>query len=145
MEMKYDTTVDLPANVTDLESAYNWIGNNIEYRSDFEVWNTVEYWQSPTTTLEKGTGDCEDFAILFSAFAQELGYRTCEVAIVFKENDGHAVSCIDGNWYDPTPVLNSSGVGHHADKFETIKQDFEIDYCEDIDTVRARCYRLYNN
>ncbi len=33
------------------------------FRDDQEVWNQVDYWASPLETLDKGMGDCEDFAI----------------------------------------------------------------------------------
>lgn len=33
------------------------------YASDMDVWNQVDYWASPLEFLNKGEGDCEDFAI----------------------------------------------------------------------------------
>jgi LDH2 family malate/lactate/ureidoglycolate dehydrogenase len=33
------------------------------FRDDLEVWGQVDYWASPLETLNKGEGDCEDYAI----------------------------------------------------------------------------------
>lgn len=33
------------------------------YASDMDVWTQVDYWASPLEFLDKGEGDCEDFAI----------------------------------------------------------------------------------
>lgn len=35
----------------------------IVFRDDMAVWGQEDYWASPLETLEKGAGDCEDFAI----------------------------------------------------------------------------------
>ncbi len=35
----------------------------IEFREDIDVWGQADYWASPLEMLDKGRGDCEDFAI----------------------------------------------------------------------------------
>lgn len=40
-----------------------FVNRRIEYREDMDVWGQTDYWASPLETLEKGQGDCEDFAI----------------------------------------------------------------------------------
>lgn len=35
----------------------------LAFRDDQEIWGQADYWASPMETLEKGAGDCEDFAI----------------------------------------------------------------------------------
>ena len=47
---------------------YEWVRRNIEYVADAE-----DYWQSANQTLSKGTGDCEDQAILLASLIGELG------------------------------------------------------------------------
>src|SRR5262249_28591683 len=37
--------------------------NQLEYQSDLVVWGKEDYWATPDEFLEKGAGDCEDFAI----------------------------------------------------------------------------------
>lgn len=55
------------ANDTDDEGkllALNQFFNRrIQSREDSELWGQVDYWASPLELLEKGAGDCEDFAI----------------------------------------------------------------------------------
>jgi len=46
-----------------LKSLNAFFNRQIIYRDDREVWGAVDYWASPLETLQKGQGDCEDFAI----------------------------------------------------------------------------------
>lgn len=41
-----------------------YIMEKIKYKSDIENYWNIEYWATPKETLEKGSGDCEDIAIL---------------------------------------------------------------------------------
>ena len=59
---------------------YEWVRRNIEYVADVE-----DYWQSANQTLSKGTGDCEDQAILLASLIGELG-GNARVNII----EGHA-------------------------------------------------------
>ena len=43
----------------------------IRYRSDNLLFNQEEYWQTPAETLEKGHGDCEDWAITSLSMIRE--------------------------------------------------------------------------
>ena len=40
-----------------------FFNQRIEFRSDLEVWGQIDYWASPLESLDKGRGDCEDYAI----------------------------------------------------------------------------------
>ena len=40
-----------------------FFNDRIRYASDFETWGTGEYWATPDELMEKGQGDCEDFAV----------------------------------------------------------------------------------
>jgi predicted transglutaminase-like cysteine proteinase len=40
-----------------------FFNRRIVFRDDIEVWGQVDYWASPLETLNKGEGDCEDYAI----------------------------------------------------------------------------------
>jgi predicted transglutaminase-like cysteine proteinase len=35
----------------------------IEYKTDEKNWGVADYWSTPSELIEKGAGDCEDFAI----------------------------------------------------------------------------------
>lgn len=41
----------------------DFFNQRIAFREDSETWGRVDYWASPLETLEKGQGDCEDYAI----------------------------------------------------------------------------------
>lgn len=49
--------------VAQIAAINGFVNRRIEYREDIEVWGQVDYWASPLESLEKGQGDCEDFAI----------------------------------------------------------------------------------
>lgn len=51
------------AEVAQVVATNGFVNRRIEYREDTEVWGQIDYWASPLETLEKGQGDCEDFAI----------------------------------------------------------------------------------
>lgn len=40
-----------------------FFNQHISFREDTEVWGQVDYWASPLEALDKGAGDCEDYAI----------------------------------------------------------------------------------
>lgn len=46
-----------------LEAINQFFNRHILFRDDQEVWQTADYWASPLETLDRGMGDCEDFAI----------------------------------------------------------------------------------
>ncbi|MDL2337848.1 MAG: transglutaminase-like cysteine peptidase [Pseudomonadota bacterium] len=46
-----------------LQAINEFFNRRIVFRDDLEVWGQVDYWASPFEMLEKGAGDCEDFAI----------------------------------------------------------------------------------
>ncbi len=56
--------------------SYQWVRDNIEYLAE-----TGDYWQSPTETLELGTGDCEDHSILLASIITALG-GNCRVNLI---------------------------------------------------------------
>ncbi|KUO53953.1 MAG: hypothetical protein APF82_09100 [Sphingomonadales bacterium BRH_c42] len=41
-----------------------WVNRKIDYRDDRQSSGTRDYWADAATTLRRGSGDCEDFAIL---------------------------------------------------------------------------------
>lgn len=48
------------ARAREVNDFYN---RRIRYDSDEAVWGQLDYWATPLQTLDKGRGDCEDFAI----------------------------------------------------------------------------------
>jgi predicted transglutaminase-like cysteine proteinase len=46
-----------------LQAVNQFFNRRIVYAEDIEVWGQIDYWASPLEMLEKGRGDCEDYAI----------------------------------------------------------------------------------
>lgn len=76
-----------------LRKIVSWVANNISYRSN----NEEGSYQIPEATLARGTGDCDDMAVLIAQAVVKLGASPKDVYIVS--------GIID------TP-LTTSGVGH---------------------------------
>ena len=69
----------------------DWVSQNIDYRYDSEAHGTPEYWQLPTETLQLGTGDCEDYAILLCTLYRAAGYDEDSAFVIIGYGDtGHA-------------------------------------------------------
>jgi hypothetical protein len=64
----------------------DWVGNNIQYTSDLE--DGGEHWQLPKETIQRRTGDCEDFAILLCSLLRADGWSTSNVYVIVGEKDG---------------------------------------------------------
>ena len=80
-----------------------YVVHNIKYKSD-----PPEYWQAPQETIDKGTGDCEDFAILVAYFAREMGYDVMLVGIT-TTNGNHMIVSINGVCYEAQSVTPYKG------------------------------------
>lgn len=50
-------------DVARLQLVNEFFNRRVQFRDDTEVWQQIDYWASPLETLDKGAGDCEDFAI----------------------------------------------------------------------------------
>jgi len=48
---------------TQLQNINQFFNRRILFRDDAEVWGQIDYWASPLESLDKGRGDCEDYAI----------------------------------------------------------------------------------
>lgn len=71
---------------TEVKMMYDWVVDNIEYRSDGlypvlpedprdwkDMWHRKEMWQFPNQTLDLGKGDCDDMAILLCSMIYYYG------------------------------------------------------------------------
>jgi len=56
-----------------MQKLQRWVAQNIEYRLDSDVYGLDEVWQPPVITIQKGTGDCEDQALLLHSLALNAG------------------------------------------------------------------------
>jgi predicted transglutaminase-like cysteine proteinase len=66
-----------------LQVVNEFYNRRILFRDDTEVWGQLDHWASPLETLDKGQGDCEDFAIAkyFSLLA--IGMPNSKLRMVY--------------------------------------------------------------
>ena len=71
---------------------------------DFEQYGAIDVWSSPLSTLTRGAGDCEDYAIAKFVALQRAGISTDDLRIVIMRDtlrgEDHAVAAarLDGHW-----------------------------------------------
>ena len=46
-----------------LRAANTFFNEQVAWVSDYEAWQTEDYWATPLETMGRGIGDCEDFSI----------------------------------------------------------------------------------
>ncbi|HEY2925624.1 MAG TPA: transglutaminase-like cysteine peptidase [Albitalea sp.] len=66
-----------------LQAMNQFFNRRIVSREDIDVWGQVDYWASPLEMLEKGAGDCEDFAIAKYFSLVALGVPTQRLRLVY--------------------------------------------------------------
>lgn len=66
-----------------LNAVNQFFNRRLQFRDDTEVWNQVDYWASPLETLEKGQGDCEDYAIAKYFSLVAAGMPTPKLRLVY--------------------------------------------------------------
>jgi predicted transglutaminase-like cysteine proteinase len=71
------------AEITQIQAINQFFNRRIQFRDDVEAWGQVDYWASPLESLNKGEGDCEDYAIAkyFSLLA--VGVPVSKLRLVY--------------------------------------------------------------
>ena len=72
------------ANMTDNQKAVTclkWIIQNFPYKSDTSNFKLGEFWSTPYESLEKGSGDCEDGAILLANMLVVAGIPNWKIRV----------------------------------------------------------------
>ena len=88
---EYEVEYEGIPEFSDERTARNWVVNTINYEEDIE-----NRWQLPHETLERGSGDCEDHALLIAwIFVTKLGVEPSLVVAV-----GHVWIVVDDVLYD---------------------------------------------
>lgn len=66
-----------------LQTVNQFFNRRIQFREDTEAWGQVDYWASPLESLDRGQGDCEDYAIAkyFSLLA--VGMPVAKLRLVY--------------------------------------------------------------
>ena len=78
------------------------VNQRITYKIDQLQWNVSDYWQTPSESIDLGTGDCEDYAILKAYLAVKAGFTLDNLSVLTgalaPNNQAHAVLVArDGN------------------------------------------------
>jgi len=116
----------------DVKAMYNWVVNNIEYRSDglyprlpydpsgvLDFWN--EMWQFPNETLSLRKGDCEDMAILLCSMIRcycDMKYWV-ECIVIVSSTSGHVGVQLPVSGYKLV-ILDPAGQYYSHDIFGNI-------------------------
>jgi predicted transglutaminase-like cysteine proteinase len=66
-----------------LKSINQFFNRRVLFRDDTEVWHEFDHWASPLETLEKGQGDCEDYAIAKYFSLVAVGMPTHKLRLVY--------------------------------------------------------------
>jgi predicted transglutaminase-like cysteine proteinase len=64
-----------------LRAVNNLINNSTLYASDQQTWGQNDYWASLSETLQRGQGDCEDFAIAKYFTLVKMGIPTAQLRL----------------------------------------------------------------
>jgi predicted transglutaminase-like cysteine proteinase len=98
---------------SDFGAIREWVSTQITYEYDSDVYGVSDYWQLPVETLEKGTGDCEDVAILLCSMLRASGVSENNVFVavgcVPGVNSAHAYlfeHCTSGLWKVMEPQID---------------------------------------
>jgi predicted transglutaminase-like cysteine proteinase len=71
-----------------------FFNRRIVFRDDAEAWNQPDHWASPLELLDKGQGDCEDYAIAkyFSLLVLGMPVQRLRLVYVRAQIDGNSVA-----------------------------------------------------
>ena len=84
------------------KDALQWVSRNIKYVGDPVAHNSLEYWQGPLETIQRGTGDCEDYAILAGwLLLKNFNINTSIIIAQNVDKQGHAMLLYDNKWLSP--------------------------------------------
>lgn len=78
-----------------LVAVNDFVNRSVSYGTDREIWDMDEYWATPTETLTRGRGDCEDFALAKYFTLVEMGVPSARLRLTFVKalslNQAHMV------------------------------------------------------
>jgi predicted transglutaminase-like cysteine proteinase len=91
-----------------LQRVNEFFNRTIRYGEDIDVWQQADYWASPMETLEKGRGDCEDFALAKYFTLRLLGVPERSLRVVYAtQTSTQQAHMVLGYWQnaDADPLL----------------------------------------
>jgi len=66
-------TKQTESDIGKLELVNQFFNNRIRYDLDSNVWGVKEYWATPDELIEKGVGDCDDYALAKYFILKDVG------------------------------------------------------------------------
>ena len=78
--LQQGATLDEEGQLAAVNGFYN---RRIVFAEDSEVWGQVDHWASPLEALEKGRGDCEDYAIAKYFSLLSMGMPVARLRLVY--------------------------------------------------------------
>lgn len=72
--------VDEPSKLRGVNEFFN---RRVLFRDDIDVWGQNDYWATPLEMLDKGAGDCEDYAIAKYFSLLGLGVPVAKLRLVY--------------------------------------------------------------
>lgn len=66
-----------------LKGVNTFFNRAILYRDDRDIWGQVDYWASPLEMMNRGQGDCEDFAIAKYFALMAAGVPSAKLRLVY--------------------------------------------------------------
>lgn len=78
-----------------MDELQNYVTYELTYKNEF-----TDHWQAPQETIDRGGGDCEDFAILVAYYARQFGYQVYLVAMETPRGN-HMIVMLNGKAYEP--------------------------------------------
>jgi predicted transglutaminase-like cysteine proteinase len=111
VELKNKILKDKPPLTLDWMALRDWVGNNIQYRSDSEIHGERDYWQFPNETIQLRTGDCEDFSLLLCSLLRADGWSLDSVYVIVGEQNNQYHAWVKVIWNDIQYNIEPQGNG----------------------------------
>jgi predicted transglutaminase-like cysteine proteinase len=70
-------------DIAQISAINGFFNQRIRYAEDIDVWGQIDFWASPLESLEKGAGDCEDYAIAKYFTLTALGMPHRKLRLVY--------------------------------------------------------------
>lgn len=78
-----------------LKAVNRFFNLQLRYREDTDIWGQLDYWATPVESLQRGAGDCEDYAIAKYFTLRQLGVPVDKLRITYVKalqlNQAHMV------------------------------------------------------
>lgn len=105
-----------------------YTANCFVYKTDQDNFGQADFWQSPQATIDRGSGDCEDFAILSCYFLEALDIETKIVFIKINDNKFHALVFFDGFYREGKGLALYQDQSPHVEYEYSIEQALSVCY-----------------